>query len=332
MLAPDASATDYLLLFSLAFLLPLYPPFLLMQAPKATTIQSREQWVGVYLLLPAIAILLLVFAYPIVRSIWLGLFAENLGTGLKPIFAGVSNYQRILGDGHFWQTFGVTIRFTAIAVVLELILGMGIALVLNQPFRGRSILRTVAILPWALPTALIALGWTWIFNDQYGIANDILLNLGLIKTGINWLGEPFTATIAIIFADVWKTTPFVSLLLLAGLQSIPGDLYEAHSLEGATPWQSFWQITVPLLLPQIIIAMLFRFAQSFGIFDLIQVMTGGGPGGATETVSLYIYSNAMRYLDFGYASALIVVTFLLLMIAVMLGSRFIRRLRSRTAA
>lgn len=302
-----------------------------MQATKVKTMQAREQWVGLYLLLPAIAVLLLVFAYPIARSLWLGLFAENLGTGLKPVFTGLSNYSRILGDGHFWQTLGVTTRFTVISVVLELILGMGIALVLNQPFRGRNLLRTVAIIPWALPTALIGLGWTWIFNDQYGIANDILRNLGLIQTGINWLGEPLTATIAVIFADVWKTTPFISLLLLAGLQSIPGDLYEAYALEGATPWQSFWQITVPLLLPQIIIAMLFRFAQAFGIFDLIQVMTGGGPGGSTEVVSLYIYANAMRYLDFGYGSALIVVTFLLLVIAVIIGSSLIQRSRSRTA-
>jgi len=236
-----------------------------MQTPKGTTIQSREQRVGLYLLLPSIAVLLCVFAYPVARSIWLGFFAENLGTELKPVFTGLSNYTRILGDGHFWQTLGVTTRFTVISVVVELILGMGIALVLNQPFRGRNVLRTIAIIPWALPTALIGLGWTWIFNDQYGIANDILRNLGLITTGINWLGEPLTATIAVIFADVWKTTPFISLLLLAGLQSIPGDLYEAYSLEGATPWQSFWQITVPLLLPQIIIAMLFRFAQAFGI-------------------------------------------------------------------
>ena len=218
-------------------------------------------------------------------------------------------------------------RFTVLSVLIEVILGIGIALILNRTFRGRSVVRAIALLPWALPTALIALGWTWIFNDQYGIANDILLRLNLVQSGINWLGEPFTATLALIVADVWKTTPFVSILLLAGLQSIPGDLYEAHSLEGASSWQSFWQITLPLLLPQIIIATLFRFAQAFGIFDLVQVMTGGGPGGSTEVVSLYIYANAMRYLDFGYASALIVVTFLLLVFAILVGSWLIGRSR-----
>ncbi|MDX2241336.1 MAG: sugar ABC transporter permease [Leptolyngbyaceae cyanobacterium bins.302] len=294
------------------------------------SIQAQEQRTGWLLLTPAIAVLLLVFAYPIGRSLWLGFFAQNLGTELQPVFIGLNNYVRILGDQHFWQTFWITLRFTVLSVALELILGLGIALVLNRSFQGRGVVRTIAILPWALPTALIALGWTWIFNDQYGIANDILLRLGLINAGINWLGEPFTATVAIIVADVWKTTPFISILLLAGLQSIPQDLYEAYEIEGASPWQSFWQITLPLLMPQIVIAVLFRFAQAFGIFDLMQVMTGGGPGGATEVVSLYIYSNAMRYLDFGYASALIVVTFLLLVFVIALCSFIIARSRSKS--
>jgi multiple sugar transport system permease protein len=291
------------------------------------SLEAREQRIGLYLLLPATALLLLVFAYPIARSLWLGLFTQNLGTELQPTFVGLSNYGRILGDSRFWQTFLVTIRFTLIAVTLELILGLGIALLLNRAFRGRGIIRTIAILPWALPTALIALGWTWIFNDQFGIANDILLRLGLVKTGINWLGEPTTATLALIIADVWKTTPFISILLLAGLQAIPQDLYEAHELEGANPWQSFWQITLPLLMPQIVIAVLFRVAQTFGIFDLMQVMTGGGPGGFTEVVAMYIYANAMRYLDFGYASALIVVTFLLLVLVIAIARWLIARSR-----
>lgn len=292
------------------------------------TLRSQEQRTGLYLLLPAVIILLLVFAYPIWRSIWLGFFAQNLGTELQPIFVGLDNYIRILGDAHFWQTFGITLRFTVISVLVELILGMAIALVLDRAFRGRDVVRTIALLPWALPTALIALGWTWIFNDQFGIANDILLRLGLIKDGINWLGEPLTATLALIVADVWKTTPFISILLLAGLQSIPTDLYEAYAIAGASPWQRFWQITLPLLMPQIIVATLFRFAQAFGIFDLVQVMTGGGPGGATEVVSLYIYANALRYLDFGYASALIIVTFLVLVLAIALCSLAVSRARN----
>ncbi|MBD2460317.1 sugar ABC transporter permease [Oscillatoria sp. FACHB-1407] len=297
---------------------------------KMNAIQAREQRTAWTLMTPALLLLLFVFAYPILRAFWLSLFAKNLGTQLQPVFAGLDNYGRMIGDGRFWQSFGTTTIFTSASVVLELLLGMGIALVLHQSFKGRSLVRTAALIPWALPTALIGLAWAWIFNDQFGVVNDILLRLGLIDTGINWLGEPALAMVAVIAADVWKTTPFISILLLAGLQSIPDDLYEAHSIDGANAWQSFWRITIPLLMPQILIAVLFRFAQAFGIFDLIAVMTGGGPGGATEVVSLYIYSMVMRYLDFGYGAALVVVTFLLLVLAVAIASFALSRLRHRT--
>ncbi|MEY2833344.1 MAG: hypothetical protein RLZZ574_2603 [Cyanobacteriota bacterium] len=288
----------------------------------------QEKITGWIMLFPALLVLGLVFIYPIARAFWLSWFTENLGTQLQPVFTGLGNYQRMLGDGRFWQSLGNTGIFTVISVFLELLLGLGVALVLNKSFWGRGVVRTVAIIPWALPTAVMGLAWAWIFNDQYGVVNDILLRLGLIDTGINWLGTPTLAMIALIVADVWKTTPFISIILLAGLQSISEDLYEAHRLDGASPWQSFTQITLPLLMPQILIALLFRFAQSFGIFDLIQVMTGGGPAGSTETVSIYIYSTVMRYLDFGYGAALVVVTFLLLVFAVAIISGLLNKVRA----
>lgn len=298
---------------------------------KVDVIQAREQKTGWLLLLPALLLLALVFAYPILRAFWLSLFTQNLGTQLKLVFSGLDNYGRMAGDGRFWQSLWNTSIFTLASVFLELILGMGVALVLNQSFRGRGIVRTISLLPWALPTALMGLAWAWIFNDQYGIVNDILLRLGILETGVSWLGDPTLAMMAVIIADVWKTTPFIALLLLAGLQSISGDLYEAYAIDGASAWQSFWKITVPLLLPQIVIALLFRFAQAFGIFDLIQVMTGGGPAGATEMVSIYIYGTVMRYLDFGYGAALVVVTFLLLVTAVAIAAYCLSRARANAA-
>ena len=296
---------------------------------RLDAIRQREQLTGWVLLAPALVVLALVFAYPIGRAFWLSLFTQNLGTKLQPIFSGFENYSRMAGDGHFWETLWNTTVFTSVSVLLELVLGMAIALVLNQPFRGRGAVRTIALIPWALPTALMGLAWAWIFNDQYGVANDVLHRLGLISSGISWLGDPTLAMLAVITADVWKTTPFISILLLAGLQAIPSDLYEAHAIDGASPWASFRQITLPLLLPQILIAVLFRFAQAFGAFDLIVVMTGGGPAGATDMVSLYIYATVMRYLDFGYGAALVVVTFLLLIAAVAIASFLLSKTRSQ---
>lgn len=293
-------------------------------------LRQREQRTGWLLILPALLLLLLVYAYPILRAFWLGFFTENLSTNLEPVFSGVDNYARMAQDGRFWQSLRNTAVFTAVSLVIELGLGMMIALTLDQAFRGRGWVRTAAILPWALPTALIALAWRWIFNSEFGVWNDMLLRLHIIGAPVNWLGDPQWAMLSVIAADVWKTTSFVAILLLAGLQSISQDLYEAHAIDGASPWQSFRQITLPLIAPQILIAMLFRFAQAFGIFDLIQVMTGGGPGGATEMVSLYIYATVMRYLDFGYGAALVVVTFLGLIIVVALAALYLSRLRAST--
>ncbi len=293
------------------------------------TIRTREQRTGWLLVIPAILVLMLVYAYPIGRAFVLSFFTENLSTNLEAVPTGFSNYVRMVLDGRFWSSIWNTAIFTVFSLALELLLGMAIALVLDQTFRGRGLVRTVAILPWALPTALIALAWRWIFNGEFGVWNDMLINwFHIIEEPVTWLGHPLWAMVSAIAADVWKTTSFVAILLLAGLQAIPQELYEAHEVDGATPFQSFRQITLPLLMPQIIIAMLFRFAQAFGIFDLLVVMTGGGPGGATEMVSLYIYDTVMRYLDFGYGAALVVVTFLILIGVVAIAGFLLTRART----
>ncbi|WP_198016801.1 carbohydrate ABC transporter permease [Rubidibacter lacunae] len=293
---------------------------------KPQTIQEQDQLTGWLLSLPALVILLLVFAYPIGRAIWLSLFTENLGTQLQPIFSGLENYARMFGDGRFWQSLSNTALFTLVSLLLELVLGMGMALVLDREFRGRGLVRTIGILPWALPTAVMGLAWEWIFNDQYGVANDILRLFG--ADAVTWLGEPGYAMVALIVADVWKTTPFIAVILLAGLQSIPQDLYEAHAIDGANPWQNFRKIALPSIAPQITVALLFRFAEAFGVFELVLVMTGGGPAGSTETVSLYVYNTVMRYLDFGYGAALIVITFGILLAAVALAAFVLSKIRT----
>lgn len=276
--------------------------------------RMSDQSFGVLMLSPAFAFVLTVAIYPIFRILWMSLFTNNLGTGLEPQFTGLQNYVRLANDSHFFQTITNTFVFTFWAVSLEFVLGLALALLLNRSFRGRAAARAAALVPWALPTAVLALAWVWIFNDQFGVFNDLLKRLHVIARPVAWLGSGGTAMFAVVFADVWKTTPFMTIILLAGLQTIPHQLYEAGEIDGAGPWKSFWTITLPLLMPSVILAVIFRTLQSFGIFDLIYVMTGGGPGGATETVAIYTYNTFLRYLDFGYGAALIVATFFVMLI------------------
>ncbi len=200
-------------------------------------------------------------------------------------------------DGRFLSSLRNTALFTTASVGLETLLGLGIALLLHLRFRGRGLVRALTLLPWALPTAVMALAWAWIFNDSFGVANDLLGRLGLVSRPIAWLSSPGTAMAALVVADVWKTTPFVALIILAGLQGIPGEVLEAARMDGLGAWPRFWHVVLPLLSPSILAAALFRAVQAYGAFDIVYVMTGGGPGGSTETVSLYAFQTYFRYLD-----------------------------------
>ena len=264
------------------------------------------------LMAPALALLLAIFAAPLLHYLWLSTQAQSVLTGLQPQPIGAQQWLRLWNDGRFWQDTWQTLRFSAASVSLEMLLGLAVALLLNQPLRGRGVLRTISLLPWALPTTVMALGWRWIFNDPYGPISRLLAGLEL--PAIPFLSNPALTWMATVGADTWKTTPFVALLLLAGLQTIPADLYEAAALEGATPLQTLRRITLPLLTPYLLIALLFRLAQALGVFDLIQVLTGGGPAGSTESLALYAYLNAMRFLDFGYSATLLLGSFAILLI------------------
>lgn len=283
------------------------------------------------LLLPALVLVAGVFLWPLLRYGWLSFHASSVLTGLVPVANGGANWARLLGDGRFWQDAAQTLRFAGASLALELGLGLAIALLLHQPLRARGAVRAFVLLPWALPTTVMALGWRWLLNDPYGPVNGLIQALGGHPYG--FLATPATTWLAAVVADVWKTTPFVVLLLLAGLQTIPPDLEEALQLEGAGPWQRLRRLTLPLLAPYLLLAALFRLAQSLGVFDLVQVLTGGGPAGSTESLALYAYLNAMRFLDFGYAATVMLGMFLLVLLlaAAVLALPRLRTLLGRSA-
>ena len=264
----------------------------------------------VLLLVPALLLLIVVFVGPLFRYTWLSFHADSVITGLIAIPNGGANWWRLVHDQRYWQDLFQTLRFAGVSVGLELVLALLIALLLDQRWRGRDVVRTLALIPWALPTTVMALGWRWIFNTPYGPVDHLTKIIGL--GSLNILGDPSLTWMATVWADVWKTTPFAALILLAGLQTIPGDLYEALRLEGGNALICLRRITLPLLRPYILLALLFRLAQAFGVFDLIQVLTGGGPASSTESIALYAYWNALRFLDFGYSATIIMASFILI--------------------
>ena len=274
------------------------------------------------LLSPAVLLMALVFGWPMLRYAWLSFHANSVVTGLVPVANGGANWLRLLSDDRFWQDVLQTSRFALVSVTAELFLALLIALLLDQRWRGRGAVRALTLLPWALPTTMMALGWRWIFNTPYGPLEAVAGSLGLGP--LNLMASPQWTWLATVVADVWKTTPFITLILLAGLQTIPADLFEAFRLEGGRSMQALRDITLPLLLPYILLSLLFRLAQAFGVFDLIQVLTGGGPAGSTESLALYAYLNAMRFLDFGYSATVMLGGFLLLSLSILLGALALR--------
>ena len=281
------------------------------------------------LLLPSLIFLIAVFAFPLIRYVWLSFHADSVMTGLLAIPNQGANWQRFIHDSRYWQDLFQTLRFAFVSVTAEVVLGLIIALILNQPLRKRALIRSSSLIPWALPTTVMALGWRWIFNTPYGPI-DRLIQSGLGRP-LNALGEPSIAWITTVYADIWKTTPFVALILLAGLQTIPSDLYEAAKLEGASSWICLRRITIPLLLPYLGLALMFRLAQAFGVFDLVQVMTGGGPASSTESIALYAYWNALRFLDFGYSATIMIGSFLFLSSLILIAWLVITVARNRAA-
>jgi ABC-type sugar transport system permease subunit len=282
---------------------------------RRATQESAEARLGLLMATPAIVTILLVAVIPLAQTIQDSLFKISLKFEDAPRpFVGLDNYWSVLSDQSWFNALQVTGLVAGASVAAELVLGMIIALLIHRSFRGRGIVRASVLVPWALTTVVSAKMWAWIYDGRYGVVNDLLMKLGAIDQPIIFLVRPEVTIWAMIGAEIWKTTPFMALLLLAGLQLIPHELYEATALDGASRWQTFWRVTLPLLKPTILVALLFRTIDAVRMFDLPRVLTNGGPGKSTETVVLYTYNTFFTSLNFGYGSTLAVMIFLMVVL------------------
>ena len=284
-----------------------------------------EASLGMLLLAPAFLLLALIVVYPIGTLIFNSFFDLRLSGGSGMKFVGLENYLAVLQDGEFWNATLNTVLITLITVPGALVVGLGLALLANMPFKRQWPVRLALLLPWALPLAFAGLIFAWFFHTEYGVVNDIARRLGFGSEPTMWLLQPRFAFAAICLTIIWKTSSFMALILLAGLQMIPRSLYEAAEVDGATRWQQFWQITIPMLTPSIVVALIFRTITALQTFDIPYTMTKGGPGNATETLAMLIHKTTIDYLDVGYGSTLAVFMFLLSLVVTTVYLRRIGR-------
>ncbi len=260
--------------------------------------RARTAWL---FLLPSLSVLLLAAGWPLLRTIGFSFTDAYLGDLEAYRFIGLENFRLLLEDPFWWQSVQNTLVFTAASVTLELILGLGIALILNTTLPGRGLMRAAVLIPWAIPTIVSARMWQWMYNDLYGIFNQLLMGIGIIAEPIAWTADPDLAIWAVVAVDVWKTTPFVALLALAALQLVPEELYEAARVDGVHPIRIFFRITLPLITPALLVAVVFRMLDALRIFDLIYVLTSGSE--STMSMSVYARQQLVDFQDVGYGSA-----------------------------
>lgn len=278
------------------------------------SLQQQRQRAAFWFLAPMLLALVLVAAWPLVRTIWFSLTDATLSNLYNAKFIGFDNYLQTrelasgrvvyrgtLVDPAWWNAVWNTVRFSVVSVFFETIFGLIVALVLNAEFKGRGLVRAAILIPWAIPTIVSAKMWGWMLNDQFGIINDILLNLGLISQRIAWTASTDTAMTAVLIVDIWKTTPFMALLILAGLQMVPRDMYEAAKLDGIHPVKVFFRVTLPLIRPALMVAVIFRMLDALRIFDLVYVLTPNSS--ATKTMSVISRENMIDFDKFAYGAA-----------------------------
>ena len=279
------------------------------QAPTPQRRRSRglsERRLAFAMVSPSMLLIALVAAYPIIYAIWLSLHEYSVRVAGLSRWAGLNNYSEALSNPDFWDAMRTTLVFSVVSVTFELLIGLAMALCMHEAFKGQGLLRTVVLVPWAVLTVVTAIMWRTIFESPQGFVNNIL------GGDTVWLGQEPQALIVIIIADVWKTAPFMALLILAGLQTIPGEIYEAARVDGATKWQRFAKITLPLLKPAILVALIFRTLDALRIFDLPYVLTKGAHG--TTTLSLIAQQTFAENRIYGLGAAYSVLTFITVMI------------------
>lgn len=282
--------------------------------------------VGYILIAPAIIIILLVIFYPIINALGMSSHKSILTRPeIGNPFIGLTNYLNVIKSDIFWNAVYNTIVWVGVNLCIQMGLGISIALLLNNKFRGRGYFRGLMLIPWATPSVVAVLSWRWMFDAQFGIINALLVRIGTLESGIAWLGNPSTAMSAVIIESIWKGTPFVMVIILAGLQTIPQELYDAARVDGAGVYKSFRYLTMPLLKPTVMIAATLTIIYTFNNFNSIWLMTEGGPLRSTETLTILVYTKAFRDFNFGEASALgITILILLLIITILFGRNYFR--------
>ena len=275
-----------------------------LRPPRARTARRQFDALPYVLLSPAVLATLALVFVPMLQAVFTSLQHNILWKPRDVRFIGLDNYLTIAQDPVAWSSLGRTLLWIGLTVPLQLALGLATALLLNQQFRWRGLARSLILIPWALPSVLIALMWAWMYQPQVGLFNDLLLRLGMVSSAVPWLAQPGTALYAIIVALVWQGFPFFAIMILAGLQTIPASLYEAAAVDGATPWQQFREVTLPGLKGVLVTAVMLRLIWVANSIDVILVMTGGGPGYATHTLPLYAFKRTYGSMDFGYGTAL----------------------------
>jgi len=291
-------------------------------APQSGWAKSRERLAWI-LCAPSVLVVLLVAIYPLFQSFRLSFTNARFGSTRPTQYVGLDNYRRLWHDADFHSALWHTIQFTVASVAVETVLGIAVALIINSNFQGRGFVRTSMLIPWAVPTVVSSQLWKFMLNQNNGVINDVLVNrLHILDNKVAWLANNSTVLASIIAVDVWKTTPFMALLILAGLQIIPSDVYEAATVDGASKWKQFWQITLPLLRPALVVALIFRTLDAFRVFDIVYVMKGVSL--ETQTVAIYARQTMIDEQRLGRGAAASVVIFLCIAAMVLVYTRLVK--------